>query len=143
MSGFVNNFPIELPNHVGLLHQLGMPYDFVLSWANSYRSLEFMNIPEQPNLLPVGTFLDVNGVQATAAGAIVYILCYPVDARPGVDRATVLARDAEVCDAYLAYGTMDRTAVNTHLRTQLNIIVREAVLPNAANATFAGQGLGA
>ncbi|HKD76680.1 MAG TPA: hypothetical protein VKB76_14345, partial [Ktedonobacterales bacterium] len=62
----VTTFPIELPNHVALMHQLGFPYDFVLSWANSYRSLEFMNIPTQANILPVGSFLDVDGNQAVA-----------------------------------------------------------------------------
>lgn len=133
-------YPIELPPSVQLLYASGMPYDFVLSWANSYRALEFVNIEQQTDILPVGSFLDNDGNKATAPANITYILCYPVDATGGPDRATVVARNAELNDAYLAYGTLDRAQVNTHLRENLNIIVREAVLPNSMNATFAGQG---
>jgi len=136
----VTNFPIELPPNVQQLYAAGFPYEFVLSWGNSYRSLEFMNIPQQPNIIPSGGFIDADGVEATTPGTIAYIVCFPVDAREGPDRVTVLARDAEVNDAYLAYGTLDRFQTNTHLRQNLNIIVREAVLPSAVNATFHGQG---
>jgi len=136
----VTSFPIELPPSVRQLYAAGFPYDFVLSWGNSYRSLEFVNVPQQANILPSGSFLNADGEEATAPAQIVYIACFPVDAREGPDRVTVVARDAEVNDAYLAYGTLDRFAVNTHLRQQLNIIVREAVLPAAINATFHGQG---
>jgi len=139
MSGTVT-YPVELPNNVALKHQPGMPYDFVLSWSNSYRSLERADIPQQANILPVGSFLTATFEEATTPGDIRYILCQAVDPRPGPDRATVVARHAEVSDAYLAYGTLDRTAVNTHLREELGIIVREAVLPRAVNSTFAGQG---
>jgi hypothetical protein len=112
----------------------------VLSLSNWQRSLEFVNVPVQPDLLPVGSFVDADGLLATAPANIRYIVCYPVDATVGVDRVTVVARDAEVKDAYLAYGTLPRNAVNTHLRDNLNIIVREGVLPTAMNSTFSGQG---
>lgn len=133
-------YPVELPPSVGLLYQRGMPYDFVLSWSNSYRSLDFANIPMQPDFLPVGSLIDGNGVKATTVGDIAALTCFAVDATVGPDRVTIVSRETEVNDAYIAYGTLPRDQVNEHLREVCGIIVREGIVPNVMNATFAGQG---
>lgn len=133
-------YPIQLPPNVQLLYQQPENWGPVLSWANSYRSLEMCEIPQQPDFLPAGSFVDREGMKAATVGDIYYITMQSVDPTVGPDRITVVARDAEVRDAYLAYGALPRDQVNDRLRTECNIIVREAIVPNVMNADFTGQG---
>ena len=111
---------------------------FLLSEANWQRSREKMTAPQGTVLLP-GDFVTETGTKATAAGSVAAISAYAYDASQGPVDIAVIARDAEVTDAYLLYGEMDPAAVNTQLAT-LGIIVREGVLPNTQAAGFGTPG---
>jgi Bacteriophage lambda head decoration protein D len=100
--------------------------DFLVSEANLYRSREVITIPEGETVLSPGALLTMAGVPG-AAGNVDAILMYPVDPRRGPVQATVIVRDAEVNDAYLIYGDLEREAVNTGL-AEHGIIVRPGVL---------------
>ena len=99
--------------------------DFVISEANLYRSRDFVTVA-QGMQMPAGTLMNGN-TAASAANAITSILMQPVDSRAGTVRALVLARDAEVNDAYIVYGSFAAGTVNTTL-AGLRIYVRPGVL---------------
>jgi head decoration protein D len=100
--------------------------DFLVSEANLYRSREVITIPEGADGLSPGALLTMAGASATAANAEA-VLMYPTDPTRGPVQAVVIARDAEVNDAYLLYGDLDRAAVNASLAKH-GIIVRPGVL---------------
>jgi hypothetical protein len=100
--------------------------DFLVSEANLYRSREVVTIPEGAEPLSPGMLVTMAGAAATA-GDVEAILMYPVDPRFGAVPAVVIARDAEVNDAYLIYGGLDRAAVNARL-AEAGIIVRQGIL---------------
>jgi hypothetical protein len=110
--------------------------DFVLSEAMSYRSRDVIQIPQGAAGLWAGSFVDATGAPAATEAAIAGILCYSVNPTDGPVNATIIARDAEVTDAYLQYGALVPATVNTHLAT-LGIIVRSAVLRNVPPPGFA------
>ena len=111
--------------------------DFLLNEANGERSRDVMQVPQAPppGLWP-GSFVDITGAPAATAGAIVGILCYATNPADGPVNVTVIARDAEVTDAYLHYGALDPVAVNTQLATK-GIIVRAGVFKNVTPPGFA------
>jgi len=131
-------FPIPLPPQVRFLEQGVWEWDFIISWANSYRSLDVATVVVSDDVLPPGTLLHNAGdgtfVEAEGAGDVDAILCQWIDGVP--DRVTIVTRDAEVRDSGIAYGDLNVADVNTRLRT-LGIIVRESVLASSQNATFA------
>jgi hypothetical protein len=100
--------------------------NFLVSEANLYRSREIITIPEGADWLSPGALLTMAGASA-AAGNVAAILMYPTDPTRGPVQAVVIARDAEVNDAYLLYGGLDRAAVNASL-AEHGIIVRPGVL---------------
>ena len=100
--------------------------DFLVSEANLYRSRDVVTIPEGAEPLQPGMLVTMAGAAATA-GDVEAILMYPVDPRFGAVPAVVIARDAEVNDAYLLYGELDRQAVNARL-AEAGIIVRQGIL---------------
>jgi hypothetical protein len=100
--------------------------DFLISEANLYRSRETITVPQGAAILRPGTLLTLAGASATAANAD-GLLMFAVDPRRGPVRGVLVARDAEVRDANILYGALDRAAVNARLATR-NILVRAAVL---------------
>lgn len=100
--------------------------DFLVSEAEGYRSRDTITVPQGAAVFSSGALMTLAGAAATAAN-VDAILMYPADPREGPVSVTVITRDAEVNDAYLGYGALDRNAVNARLKT-LNIIVRRGVL---------------
>lgn len=111
--------------------------DFLLNEANGYRSRDVIQVPQAPppGMWP-GSFVDATGGPAATAGAITGILAYATNPADGPYNQTVIARDAEVTDAYLHYGALDPVAVNARLAT-LGIIVRAGVFKNVTPPGFA------
>jgi hypothetical protein len=111
--------------------------DALVSYAQGYRSFEAVNIPAAGNAatpaMQPGMLLTAGGVIAATDTTIQFVLLQSVPARsvgtPAIP-ALVLARDAEVNDAYLLYGGVAVGAANTRL-SALNIIVRPGVLPQS------------
>lgn len=110
------------------------PLEMIASEANGGRSREAVRLTGGVPLIP-GTFLagELGGDFSIASNpaSITAILLYPADPRDAPVDVAVLARDCEVNDAYLVYGTMDPAAVNAALRER-GIIVRRGVLVNPA-----------
>jgi hypothetical protein len=111
--------------------------DALISYAQGYRSFEAVNIGTPGTAVPAmqpGQVLLANGMPVPASGAgTQYILLQPYAGRLAAEPvapALVLARDAEVNDAYIVYAPSNAGAVNP-LLAALNIIVRPGVLPQS------------
>jgi hypothetical protein len=103
--------------------------DALISYAQGYRSFEAVNVPAGAALEP-GTLLGAGGSLGPTAPNVAMILLQALPARTAPMPALVLARDAEVNDAYIIYGGLASGAVNGTL-AGLGIIVRPGVLPQS------------
>lgn len=119
----------------GRINQEKWVADFLLSEAPGYRSREA--ITAAAGNYPVGSLFTLTGAVATAANADCISL-YPISSAQTDRRIAVIARDAEVTDAYINYGALDQTATNTRLLTR-NIVVRQGVLAQAQVAPSADE----
>jgi hypothetical protein len=117
------------------MNQSPRTLDFLLSEAQGDRSRDVIQVTGPTGLWP-GSLVDATGVAAATPAAIVGILAYATNPVDGPYNQTVIARDAEVIDAYLVYGALDPVATNAQLAT-LGIVVRAAVLPNTQPPSFA------
>jgi len=130
-----------------LTTSLPRDWQFLLSRANSYRSMDEITLVQRDAPWFAGTLIThdgfaVDGVSGpgdpavpAVAADIVGILCHAISTKAGPRMATVVTRDAEVTDAMLLYGSLDPTAVRQELSRHA-IIVRQAVLPNVATGSF-------
>lgn len=105
--------------------------DFILT-ADFYRSFEAGSMGAGP-AYPIGQLMNINyttrAVSVATATNTNAILMRAVEARTATTPVLVLARDAEVTDAYIVPGAA--TGWQESLRTACNIIVREGVLPSS------------
>lgn len=122
---------------MAILQEAKWTADFVVSLARGNRSLETLIVPQGEASLQPGALLAADGTAAGAAGDIAGILWALTDPSGGPVRVTIVARDAEVNDAYLVYGEIAREAANTAL-AQLGIIVRAGVLAQSIPTPFGG-----
>jgi Bacteriophage lambda head decoration protein D len=135
---------------MALIVEQSHPLEFILSEANSWRSRERALIAIGANILPPGTIIKAqlpvtdpptwSPVAPGEEAEAVAITLYGVDPRVDEQEVAVLARDAEVNEAYLRWtadpaaippaGDLDRTAVNVALGN-VGIIVRPGIFPSS------------
>jgi hypothetical protein len=104
--------------------------DVLLSPARRYRSFEAISVPAGPARSP-GQLLLADGNLPTAAGTSTrYILLQSLPVRTVAMPALVLARDAEVNDAYIIYAPVTGGGIGTAeaALAAANIIIRRGVL---------------
>lgn len=107
--------------------------DALVSYSQGYRSFEAMAFTTGA-AMQAGQVLAANGALAAANGldaARILLEAVPARTAGQTIAALVLARDAEVNDAYLVYGAANASAANGNLSLASNIIVRFGVLANS------------
>jgi hypothetical protein len=119
----------------GLMPQGPRTADFLISEAPSSQSREVVQVPQGAVPLFPGSFVQASGAPATTTANITGIVLYATNPVDGPVNQVIIARNAEVRDAYLMYGALDPVATATRLAT-LGIIVRQAVLPNTRPGGF-------
>lgn len=123
-----------------LLTQAPRNLGFLLAEAEGQRSRETGTLKQGAQILPPGTLVDgdwtvaspVLHKPATDADDVTGILSYWADPTAGNVAAPFIVRDAEVNEAYLIYGDLDRKAVADALAAS-GIIVRTGVLGAPGN----------
>ena len=114
-------FPID-PGKPGRIEHGPGAWSAVVSWGNAYRALEAGFAVLMP-----GHFVGEAWQPAASIGEIDgVVLGWTHPAAQGAFGVVAVPRDAEIADAYLAYGTLDRDAANARL-AELGIIVRPAI----------------
>jgi hypothetical protein len=109
--------------------------DAVLSYAQGSRSWEAATLAAGAAVQAgtIGVF-DPVARAVTVPPTLANVNCLIMDSIPARTAAMpvlVLARDAEVNDAYIVYGALGAAAVNGALLNNANIVVRAGVLPQS------------
>jgi hypothetical protein len=114
-------------------------WEFLISRANGYRSMDTITLIQRPEPWLPGSFIKSDGTVPASPDEIHGIICAGQSTRTGPRAATIVSRDAEVNDAYLQYGLFNTAPLRKQVHDQLAdlaIHVRQGVLPNVAPGSF-------